>query len=359
MKKEKIMSKKEELTEVKRTRIQEGRLFNASRHCEGVKRLKQSANLPGLPRSLRSLAMTEASEDKKTGCQEDKQVNKSCHPEFISGSVHSEKWNLPWSKMLKRVQHDKCAFTLAEVLITLGIIGVVVAMTIPTMISNYQKRAWTAQLQKVYAVLNQGFRRMLADDGVSNLNETEVFNSIGGGIDAGQARYCAGHSEENVHCKEFYKNFRKYFKVEIKKFTSADNYKYTKLNSNEENSITGIHFIFPDGVIMNGAFYTPDEYGRIDNEMQGRAASLTVDVNGTKRPNKLGRDRFLFWVGFNGIVYPYGSLGCSEYNEGKGSRLGYWKESEIPKYMCKLNGNEETSGYGCTARVLEEGKMNY
>ena len=39
-------------------------------------------------------------------------------------------------------------FTLAETLITLGIIGVVAAITIPNLITNYQRRAWTAQLQK-------------------------------------------------------------------------------------------------------------------------------------------------------------------------------------------------------------------
>ena len=51
-------------------------------------------------------------------------------------------------------------FTLAEVLITLTIIGVVAAITIPSLIQNYQYRAWTAQLKKSYATLNQGFRRI-------------------------------------------------------------------------------------------------------------------------------------------------------------------------------------------------------
>jgi len=44
--------------EVKKAGCQEDRIFNASCHCEGVKRPKQSEILPGLPRSLRSLAMT-------------------------------------------------------------------------------------------------------------------------------------------------------------------------------------------------------------------------------------------------------------------------------------------------------------
>ena len=45
-----------------------------------------------------------------------------------------------FSKLFLKVHSDKSmAFTLSEVLITLGIIGVVSAITIPTLISNFQK----------------------------------------------------------------------------------------------------------------------------------------------------------------------------------------------------------------------------
>ena len=44
------------------------------------------------------------------------------------------------------------AFTLAEVLITLAIIGVVAAMTIPTLISDFQEKVTVTKLQKVYSM---------------------------------------------------------------------------------------------------------------------------------------------------------------------------------------------------------------
>ena len=47
------------------------------------------------------------------------------------------------------------AFTLAEVLITLGIIGVVAAMTLPTLINNYKKTGVTTQLKKFFSMMNQ------------------------------------------------------------------------------------------------------------------------------------------------------------------------------------------------------------
>ena len=51
------------------------------------------------------------------------------------------------------------AFTLAEVLITLGIIGVVVAMTMPTLIQNYKNRVVETRLQKFYSVMNQAVQK--------------------------------------------------------------------------------------------------------------------------------------------------------------------------------------------------------
>ena len=99
-------------------------------------------------------------------------------------------------EILKRVQDDKlmseayinalkdykkkAAFTLAEVLITLGIIGVVAAMTIPTLISNYQEKQTVSQLTKVYATLTSAYQMMQAEYGpittwgMKNTNTGEV-----------------------------------------------------------------------------------------------------------------------------------------------------------------------------------------
>lgn len=56
----------------------------------------------------------------------------------------------------------KKGFTLAEVLITLGIIGVVAALTLPTLIANYQKNLALTQLKKNYAILTQAVSLMRA-----------------------------------------------------------------------------------------------------------------------------------------------------------------------------------------------------
>ena len=53
----------------------------------------------------------------------------------------------------------KSAFTLAEVLITLGIIGVVAAMTLPVLTQKYQKMVLKNQYKKVYSTLSQAYSK--------------------------------------------------------------------------------------------------------------------------------------------------------------------------------------------------------
>ena len=62
----------------------------------------------------------------------------------------------------------KVAFTLAEVLITLGIIGVVAAMTLPALIGNYQKQVTVNKLKRSYTTISQMFTRARSDYGDPN-----------------------------------------------------------------------------------------------------------------------------------------------------------------------------------------------
>ena len=101
-----------------------------------------------------------------------------CHPELGSGSQEKQQYGgqSDVQEILKQVQDDennflkrtyspihlftysprkRPAFTLAEVLITLGIIGVVAAMTMPSVITNYQKKQTAAQLKKAYSIVSQ------------------------------------------------------------------------------------------------------------------------------------------------------------------------------------------------------------
>ena len=67
--------------------------------------------------------------------------------------------------------NHRCAFTLAEVLVTLGIIGVVSAMTVPSLMQNHQRKTYVVQLHKAYNELSQASVQYLTDNNAINLNE--------------------------------------------------------------------------------------------------------------------------------------------------------------------------------------------
>ena len=72
-----------------------------------------------------------------------------------AGATHVAHWD----------NSRKIAFTLAEVLITLGIIGVVATMTIPTLMANHRKKVVETKLEKIYSVMNQAINLTNAEYG--------------------------------------------------------------------------------------------------------------------------------------------------------------------------------------------------
>lgn len=231
----------------------------------------------------------------------------------------------------------KRGYTLAEVLVTIGVIGIVASMTLPILIKKYQYKQWTEQLKKSYATLNQGFKKMLADDEVFNLADTEVFKSIGGTCHE-------FNNPESTNCKNFFINMKKYFKiVDIKRI----DYKYNTLNDDREYNNNGNNVIFlADGTLI---------YSYEFLKFPGTAYYLghfRIDINGLKKPNKIGRDIFDFEIGPDG-VYP---VGGTNINFRKASS---WRDGSVDSaVMCEL-GSRRVSGYGCAARVLETGNMDY
>ena len=76
--------------------------------------------------------------------------------------------------LFNRFNSKNNGFTLAEVLITLGIIGVVAAMTLPTLIQNQQKRSLEVATQKFYSTMSQAVKKYMADKGVDDLRNTPL-----------------------------------------------------------------------------------------------------------------------------------------------------------------------------------------
>ena len=182
------------------------------------------------------------------------------------------------------------AFTLAEVLITLGIIGIVAAMTIPTLISDYQKKQTVTKLQKAISVLNQAYK--LSYDDVGEPTAEESFQM-------GAVTY-------------FNTYWAPYIKVSLMCTT------YNQCGYNE-----AAPWFYPDGnkastsVVIpdrRATFYTPDGFLYVIFTASGLSDSLSanhlvyVDINGGQGPNKFGRDVFILErvQTDGGGIQPYG-----------------------------------------------------
>lgn len=174
----------------------------------------------------------------------------------------------------KEKKFMKKGFTLAEVLITLAIVGVVAAVSLPTLNTNVQKQGLSAQISKFCNQLSKGVQMYLVD------NELD---EIPGSLDMDAF-------------------VRKYFKI-TQKCTQDDNCiaaTYRTLNSettyNREtmfgSSFKGDVYMLADGAVMALMFY-----GAPDNSID-----VSVDVNGNKGPNMIGYDVQSF------TVYRDGSL---------------------------------------------------
>lgn len=224
------------------------------------------------------------------------------------------------------------AFTLAEVLITLGIIGIVAAITISTLINNVQNRELYTSLQKAYSTLSQALLMYQNDNGypiTSELTRGQLKPVLMKYIKS--ARDCGiGSTDPDKACIP-----NKYF------VSDKDNYKTVYKNFNGTNEIN--YTAFDDGqfVINDGMFVMIENAYQPNSTLTPRRVWISVDVNGfNKRPNRLGQDLFMFQIDKNGKFMPMGGQD-TEY---------YGKDNTY----CSLTSTININGISCTYKALSD-----
>lgn len=266
--------------------------------------------------------------------------------------------------MLKFSKREFFAFTLAEVLITLSVIGVVAAMTLPTLIKEYQKHVWVNQLKKSYSMWEQAFQKMLADDEVSKLSDTSVWASKG-------AKNC---KESNLltdtNCQNFVNNLGKYIKIvgveeygnKIYKLGGSVLANYT---TSKSLALTdGTMILIKDSSASTRSKANCDLIKSSGGNMCSKVMAVYIDVNGQRRPNISGRDVFSFLVSDEGKLYPYGGKDMALWDwNGKAldENTSYWRKSTSRCGTPDSSAIEsKNAGTGCAARIMENGwKMDY
>ena len=198
------------------------------------------------------------------------------------------------------------AFTLAEVLVTLMIIGVIAAMTIPTLNQNTKNNEMVAGCLKAYSTLSQAVERMKPDYGPigfgTKWNDEEVFWK-------GQNKdYQEGFAHEFNTVKVCGKNEKGCNWEGIPK----------RLNGTPHtNSYDGYNYnlIANDGMTYNySKGDCSGEKGMSADRSKRTMGRFIVDVNGNKGPNRFGYDLYFFCLIKGEGVIPAGadndSAGC-------------------------------------------------
>ena len=156
-------------------------------------------------------------------------------------------------------QSSKAAFTLAEVLITLGIIGIVAAMTLPTLIQKYKKHEVETRLKQSYSILGNIVNRAQADYG--DIHGWDWSLDLDDFCDL----YIMPYVQKTMH--------KDYNNKSTNPIVSSE----YKLSLNNGTSWTLTRFYVPR---THYIYYI----------------QVTVDINGNKKPNAQGKDQFNFYV---------------------------------------------------------------
>ncbi len=228
----------------------------------------------------------------------------------------------------------KLGFTLAEVLITLTVIGVVAALSIPTLLSSSNDTSNVTALKKNFATLTNAIKLYQAENGsiaaLYSGSHADVLTGVSGYLNliknCGTAAGC-------------------WYTDELKTVSGG------VVNASAE-ALLGTDYargILADGTMIafssNGNCTTTP--GNIDVApfVGATCGDIVVDINGSKGPNIIGNDVFSFWV-TKASVSPKGAKGTGATTDGT---------------SCTTVGasTDEKTAEGCTTEAIAMGSMDY
>lgn len=185
------------------------------------------------------------------------------------------------------------AFTLAEVLITLGIIGVVAAITIPGLATKIQRRQLETQVKADFAIIQQAIRASQADD----ISYDMVIQD---GNDASIKEWFETYLTQHLKIEQVcYNKPGCWHKMGEVKNLLGQPPRYENANGIGGNIVTFR--------IANGSMFNVDGNTAADMESFGITTdsdglTFYFDANGDKKPNRMGKDIFIMVWNEEGLV---------------------------------------------------------
>ncbi len=261
----------------------------------------------------------------------------------------------------KKEKSTLSGFTLAEILITLSIIGIVAAITIPSLMANVQEKAWAAQKKALAARMSQTFPQLsklngygIGTDGtIDKANAAQIFITEGLSKVYKIASVC---SKDNISScgipsqittlggtkqYTFPKSFAELNKILTSSVKDENNKDRNTLENGgiiEDTDVAAFETMNGESIAL---FYNP-KCKQISSVITNKyaqsevCANLIYDLNGTKAPNEVGKD-----IGFITVfsstdpvvaapvpVLPFYDKGKSMYGESGNDAISYCKSQD-------------------------------
>lgn len=220
-------------------------------------------------------------------------------------------------------------FTLAEVLITLTIIGIVAAITIPVLSQNANERATVTALKKAFSVLTNAYNLAVQENGTpDNWGNTASYAPL---------LQLKPYLNVNKDCLNGSQGC----------FPPGVNYLYLTAawgGIGIMDNISDPKLRLADGTIITGADVWPscNHANGTSQALQNVCGQINVDINGYKGPNQFGMDMFVFWVTKYGLI-----------------PAGTQPETLWRSFPATCKNKDAGMGDGCTAWIIYNENMDY
>lgn len=233
---------------------------------------------------------------------------------------------------------NKQGFTLAEVLLTMGIIGVVAAVTVPSLTGSTNSKQLQAQFNNAHSLLSQATYTVVGQKGPGI---RKIYAAYTNPDENGQG---GGYNNTQEFTDLFFKQLKTVGKCRYN-VNEIKNYNGTK-SGNSVYIDRGTKT--PSNRLANGMC--------VDVTICAYQLNITVDINGTKKPNQLGHDIFFFDIGNDDKLNPKVSEAFTEQNYQDALRQD--ANADTPNLSgqlgnpCSATSQQAGNGLGCAYWAL-------
>ncbi len=260
----------------------------------------------------------------------------------------------------------KNGLSLAEILTTIAVVGIVSAMTIPSLVNNTQQRVLTNSLPSAILTFENVLSKIMIREGRLNLSEsdfwTKTWNSSQGYISSNSTYDDIKNFKNDIgifttviigNMHDYYGG--KIYQIDKTPIQSKDSLvvDYKPFETKKGNAFfiktikkDNIPEVAEDEAIENGLIYTK------------KLAEIIIDINGKQKPNIIGRDIFYFSLNENGKLIAKGGNDDAMFTTLYKGNAPEKYSSEL--WETKCSDTSLGDGSYCTGRLIaNEFKMEY